>query len=244
VAQILVQLPLQDRVPFAPEDDRRDVDARIRQHARALPERLSIVIDRGARGAGAQERRPVHLDVVIGEGIATGGAAAKGRRDGGGMATAEEPLGQARELEEEHVAALQHLRRVAAGMAGECRRMRCVQHRQRADNVRAAPCELPRDDTAPVVADNVRAFLAERMDECQDIIDERLDVVAAGRLVGEVVAAEVGRHGAEAGFSERGQLVAPRVPALGEAVEKQHERAFALFGDVEADAVRFEEGVP
>ena len=56
-------------------------------------------------------------------------------------------------------------------------------------------------------------------------------------LVGLAVAAHVGRDGMVAGRGERGELMPPRVPRLGEAVAEQHERALALLGDVHADAV-------
>ena len=56
-----------------------------------------------------------------------------------------------------------------------------------------------------------------------------------GRSLAE--AAKVGGDGAVAGGSEGGNLVAPRVPELGEAVEEEHDRAGAFLRHVHGDAV-------
>src|SRR6185437_17065333 len=49
---------------------------------------------------------------------------------------------------------------------------------------------------------------------------------------------QVDRDRAEAGLAERDELVAPGPPELGEAVQQQHERPVAAFGDVEPRPVR------
>src|SRR5437899_392429 len=58
----------------------------------------------------------------------------------------------------------------------------------------------------------------------------------AGRLVAQVVAAEIGRDGAETGCEGR-DLVPPRVPALRKAVQQDDERPVAVDRAVEIDAV-------
>ena len=97
----------------------------------------------------------------------------------------------------------------------------------------------PRDDRAPVVADDHRLLLAERVAQAEHVADQVEDRVAVDlrRLVALPVAAHVGRDRVIARGGERGQLVAPRVPGLGPAVAQQHERAFARFGDVQLDSV-------
>jgi hypothetical protein len=58
------------------------------------------------------------------------------------------------------------------------------------------------------------------------------------RAIAAPIAAQVGRYGAEAGLRQSAELMAPGIPAFGEAVAKDDERTFALFGHVQADSVR------
>ena len=100
---------------------------------------------------------------------------------------------------------------------------------------------VPRHRAAPVVADDDggvdrRARRAARR-------GRRRGAAACtprpGRHVGGAVAALVGREHVVPGVAQRAQLVAPRVPALGEAVA-EHDRAAVVgpgLGDVHADAV-------
>ena len=60
-----------------------------------------------------------------------------------------------------------------------------------------------------------------------DVERRHVGVVAARRLVGPAVAAEVHRGDAVAGVGEGDHLVAPRVPELREAVEHEHQRPVA-----------------
>ena len=85
--------------------------------------------------------------------------------------------------------------------------------------------------------------LAQRPDDAGDVGGEGEGVVAARRLVGGAVAAQVHRGDAVAGVGEAGQLVAPGPPELREAVQQHHERPLALLGHVEAGAVGGDEPV-
>ena len=67
--------------------------------------------------------------------------------------------------------------------------------------------------------------LAERADQPGDVPGERPQVVAARGLVGVAVAAQVDGDRAEPRVGQRGQLVPPRSPELGEAVQQHDERA-------------------
>ncbi len=102
---------------------------------------------------------------------------------------------------------------------------------------------VPGERAAPVVADDVGARLAlfagEEADEALEVAEQRLDPVGAyaARLLGQVVPAQVGRDGAEARGGERRDLVPPRVPEFGKAVQEDDERALALLHPVEPDAV-------
>ena len=97
----------------------------------------------------------------------------------------------------------------------------------------------PRDRAAPVVPDDRRVALAEGVDQPFDVGDQLRHGVRghAGRLLALVVAAEIGRHDPEA-RRERGDLVAPRVPELGKAVQQDDERTVTVDDAVQAHAVR------
>ena len=64
----------------------------------------------------------------------------------------------------------------------------------------------------------------------------------AGRLIALVVAAEVGRDDTEV-RRQGGELVTPRVPALGEPVQEDDERSVAVHRAVQADAVGLDHAV-
>ena len=75
-----------------------------------------------------------------------------------------------------------------------------------------------------------------------DVVELRVLIDGLG-LVRPAVAAHVGRDGVVTRGGEGGELMAPRIPGLGEAVAEQDERARALLGHVHADAVRVEGAV-
>ena len=89
------------------------------------------------------------------------------------------------------------------------------------------------------MADDHGLFVAQRRDQPDDVIDD-FDLIIGVDGFGFValaIAAHVGRDDMIARRRERGELVTPAVPAFGKAVEQQHQRTFAGFGDVELDAV-------
>ena len=100
---------------------------------------------------------------------------------------------------------------------------------------------LPDDHRAPVVADEGRLLGADVVEQAEQVVGEVVDVVGLDRLgpVGLAVAALVRGEHAVAGVGERGDLVAPRVRQLGEAVAEHDGRAVLGTGlhQVELDAV-------
>jgi len=78
--------------------------------------------------------------------------------------------------------------------------------------------------------------LAQRLDQPDGVADQVQDRVGLDRLrpARAAIAALVRSDRVEARLGKRGQLVAPGVPALGEAVQQQHRRARARLGDVHA----------
>ena len=100
---------------------------------------------------------------------------------------------------------------------------------------------MPGDRRAPVVPHDDRPLGAHRVEHAQrvaDVVQERV-VLDRVRCTRAGVAALVGRHGVEARCGQGGELVTPRVPALGEAVQQEHGRAVdgACLGDVQVKAV-------
>jgi hypothetical protein len=89
------------------------------------------------------------------------------------------------------------------------------------------------------VPDERRRGLAERVDEAEHVVDERGHAVRGqlGGGGGPPVAAHVGGDGVVSGGGERGELVAPGIPELGEAVEEDDGRPLARLGQVQVDAV-------
>ena len=79
------------------------------------------------------------------------------------------------------------------------------------------------------------------------VAGQEIEIVVGdpGRLVAEVVAPEVRGDDPEAGDGEGRDLVAPREPELGEAVEEEDQgaRLGPLFDVVDLEAVDREEGV-
>ena len=75
-----------------------------------------------------------------------------------------------------------------------------------------------------------------------DVVEQPVRVERE-RLGRAPVAADVDGDRVEAGLGDGRQLVAPRVPGLGEAVHEEHERARALLGDVDAAGGHVEQAV-
>ncbi len=81
--------------------------------------------------------------------------------------------------------------------------------------------DRPGQHAAPVVADDHASRAPSARTMPGDVGGQRVRVVAARRLVGRAVAAQVGGDGAEAGVAERHELVPPGPPELREAVQQQ-----------------------
>jgi hypothetical protein len=98
--------------------------------------------------------------------------------------------------------------------------------------------EGPRDAGSPVVADDERALLTAITDERRDVVDEALHAVRAHVLgfVGQVVAALVGHDDTKSRGDERADLLPPRVPELGEAMQEHDERPVPGLDVVELHA--------
>src|SRR4029078_5305335 len=55
------------------------------------------------------------------------------------------------------------------------------------------------------------------------------------------VAANVRSHSVEAGFGQRGELMAPGIPGFRESVTQDYRRPGALLGDIEADNIALDD---
>jgi hypothetical protein len=95
------------------------------------------------------------------------------------------------------------------------------------------------------VADHDRGVRSDRGDDPGDVVREVEHPVGVERgwLGRAAVAADVERDRVEAGLGDGRQLVAPRIPALGEAVHEEHERARALLRDVDATGADVEQAM-
>ena len=79
----------------------------------------------------------------------------------------------------------------------------------------------------------------ERRHQARDVLREHVDPVGveAARLVALSVAAQIGSHHVKARLGERRNLVAPRGPVLGKAMQEEHERPAPRLRAMESDAV-------
>ena len=68
-------------------------------------------------------------------------------------------------------------------------------------------------------------------------------VIPLGRLVGHPEPPQIDRSGAVAGSGQGWELVAPRVPELGKAMQQEHHRPVSRRGDVESGAIGRHEGM-
>ena len=89
------------------------------------------------------------------------------------------------------------------------------------------------------MSDNHSSLFAERIEHADHVADEVKQRIALdfGRLIRQAVAAHVGRNGMKPRRRQCVQLVAPGIPGLWESMTEQHERAAALLGDMNADAI-------
>jgi hypothetical protein len=132
--------------------------------------------------------------------------------------------------------------RVLAEGAAEGGRMRARENRERNDPLgiamRGGPAHVP----APIVADEVQGLCAVPLlrGEIQHVADQavhrvRVEIGGIGPHARRV-AALIGRDGAIASGTERGDLLAPRVPRLWEAMEQEYQGGARGAGDVRREA--------
>ena len=119
--------------------------------------------------------------------------------------------------------------------------MRAVENGKSRDALRMPHARVPGERPAPVVAHDRGLLRAERGHEARDILRENVDPVGVqpARLVALPIASQVGRDDSMARLREHRNLVAPRCPVLGKAVEEKHQRAAAgtCLRAVEGDSV-------
>ena len=146
------------------------------------------------------------------------------------VARCEGAFGQEGQLKEQRVeGALQiaqpHSPRALPGAHG-----RAVEDHDALERAHLMRCELQGDHHAPVVSQDDRLFCARCVDERRGIIDQVLDRIAPHPfgLVGLAETAQVRCPGPVAEGGQQRELMAPRVPDLGKAVEAQRQAvAFA-----------------
>ena len=225
------------RVPVTPDHERRRLDARPGGTAPVRrPADRAVVVQRCRQRARAGERDTVALDVVVGEGLGPG-IGAEARAHEALFTPAQQQLRDARHLECRDVRAPPQLGGISKRLA-EASGVRRVDDDQPLDEVRTVHPQRPRRRTAPVVRHDGRADGTKVPDHRREIPGDRPSAVRVdpARLVGEVVAAEIERHGAKPGLGQRGQLPAPRVPEVREAVDEDDQRPVAGLDRVQSDA--------
>ena len=123
-------------------------------------------------------------------------------------------------------------------------RVRCGENDESVEQLGVMQGEGPGGGSAPVMADQHEAPIAELRRQRPDILSGVPGPVVLDRLRlgGEVVATQV-RGDGEMIAPELRQLVAPHVPALGEAVQEDHQRAGAGVGVVKPNAAEIGEVV-
>src|SRR5262249_4424789 len=108
--------------------------------------------------------------------------------------------------------------------------------------VGAQQCCLPSHRRPHVVASDYRLFGTESVDQTHYVADvmEQGVFLHLLRTVASPIAAQVGCHRTEPSLRQGPELMPPGIPALGNAMAEEYERAFTLLGDVQADAVRLD----
>ena len=109
--------------------------------------------------------------------------------------------------------------------------MRRVEDHHPVDHAGVQHRQEPGDHAAPVVGDDLPR--ADLRGDAGDVARELRQAIGVdlGRLRRLPVAAQVHRHGAEAGLRKRRQLPPPRVRRLGKPVQEEDRRAVTV-GDV------------
>jgi len=140
-----------------------------------------------------------------------------------GVVAGDLALAETRELvAQERHQELRPLGPVAQRAVAQGSRMRGRDDDDAVDDARMQGGGRPAHETAVGVADQRRAGVPERADEPVGVAGQCPAVVAARRLVGVAVPAQVDRDRTVTGVGERGELMPPAPPELAEPVEQQH----------------------
>ncbi len=190
-------------------------------------------------------RRPrdLHRLAAAGLGLGVGevGAAPPGEQptDVGPVVLAQPGLRRPGQLEEADVGRGAQLGPVGQQRLPQPHRVRHADDGQAAHDTGVQGRDGPGQHPAPVVTDDHRVARSQRPHHPRHVGGQRVRVVAARRLVGRAVAAQVGGDDPEARVAEREELVPPGPPELREAVQQDHERTVgrAVLGEVEASPV-------
>jgi hypothetical protein len=120
-----------------------------------------------------------------------------------------------------------------------------VEDHQSLDALGVVHGQQPGQPAAPVVPGDRGRAGAQGGDQVGHLLDQHPGSVVAhpGRLVGGVVAGQIGRDHSVAGVGERRELVSPGVPELGEAVQQHHQGAGARFDAVQAQPANVDPSV-
>src|SRR5580704_2197580 len=151
------------------------------------------------------------------------------------IAAAKRPLRDAWDLEEEHVPTAQYLARISPQSIAEALEMRTVHHDETIDDVGTHQRRRPCDTAAPIVAYYSGAFVSHRLDQIGDVANQFVERVVADsdRCVGLAVSAHLRRDAFET-VRQCMHLMAPRVPALGKAVEHDDRPSRASASDAQS----------
>ncbi len=99
---------------------------------------------------------------------------------------------------------------------------------------------MPRYFRAPIVTDDHTFFLIESIQQLDDVANQMHNGVLfhGNRMVTLAIPALIHRYRSKPGLGKGRNLMAPRIPHLGKAVQEQNQRPSAGFGDMQADVTR------
>lgn len=110
---------------------------------------------------------------------------------------------------------------------------RDAQRNKSLDSFRAEQSECPGDSSPPIVADQENTIDGEIVEKAEEVADDVEDGVGGKEDggIGVAIATKVGSKDTVAKVGEELELVAPRVPELGEAVEEENGGAGSCSAD-------------
>src|SRR5512147_2662725 len=102
------------------------------------------------------------------------------------------------------------------------------------EHIRPQESAVEGDVRSPVVPNDDRTLLAERMQEANYISNQLEHVVRLdpGRLIGLTEATLIRCHDVVSGVGECGELMSPGIPALGKSMAQDDERTVSQLGNV------------